>query len=257
VPDEAAFVEAVKAVREGRIWGANVTVPHKRLALALADRRDESAAFVGAANVLCKDRGGAVVAYNTDVPALAEELRALRGEVRAVLVLGSGGAALAAVAAAQRIGASEVAVTARRWDPRVPHSEWERSVEFHRLGARLLPWPAFGSEAASQLAAFCGATDVLVQATSAGMHGAEPGDAVASQVPWGALSDRALAYDLVYNPPETAFLRAARARGLVASHGLGMLVSQAALAIELWLGVRPPREPLYAAAEAALAKRHP
>jgi shikimate dehydrogenase len=99
------------------------------------------------------------------------------------------------------------------------------------------------------------AADVIVQATSAGMHGADSGRAVADVIPWAKLPAGALAYDLVYNPPDTEFVRAARAHGLVASHGLGMLIGQAALAIEIWLGTAPPLEPLREAAEAALAAR--
>jgi shikimate dehydrogenase len=103
--------------------------------------------------------------------------------------------------------------------------------------------------------AACREADVIVQATSAGMRGAESGLRVAEIIPWSELRSSVLAYDLVYNPPETEFLRAARERGLRHSHGLGMLVGQATLAVELWLGTRPPREPLYAAALAALEQR--
>jgi shikimate 5-dehydrogenase len=60
---------------------------------------------------------------------------------------------------------------------------------------------------------------------------------------------------LIYNPLETPFLRVAREYGLKTSHGLNMLVEQAALAIEIWLGKKPTREPLAEAALAALAKR--
>ena len=62
-------------------------------------------------------------------------------------------------------------------------------------------------------------------------------------------------YDLVYNPAETEFLRCARLRGCAAVGGLGMLVGQAALAFELWLGVAPPRAAMRSAAEAELVRR--
>jgi shikimate dehydrogenase len=54
------------------------------------------------------------------------------------------------------------------------------------------------------------------------------------------LPDDAFVYDLVYNPVDTALVRAARSAGLMAVSGLGMLVEQAALAFERWTGVRPP-----------------
>lgn len=253
-PDESAFEAGVRALRRGEIAGANVTVPYKRHALRLADRRDESAAGVGAANVLCRDANGDIAAYNTDVPALAQEISDNRRKPEVVLVLGSGGAALAAVAAAQRLGARNIGVASRRWVAEIPPADWDRAEEFRALGAAALPWPN-DTQSALVFSAFCRRTEVLIQATSAGMLGAEPGEPVAELVPWAVLPPQSLAYDLVYNPMETPFIRAARARGLTATHGLGMLVGQAALAIELWLGVRPAKAPLYSAALVALAEK--
>jgi shikimate dehydrogenase len=97
--------------------------------------------------------------------------------------------------------------------------------------------------------------DCIIQATSAGMHGADPGEDVSAVVPWDRAPDTAVAYDVVYNPPETPFLRAAAARGLVAANGLGMLVRQAALSIQLWTGLAPPLDRLRQAAEEALEAR--
>lgn len=249
VPDEGALARAVGAVRSGEIAGANVTVPWKRRALALADRSAPSAADVGAANVLARNPAGAVVAHNTDVTALVEELRELAPSARRVLVLGSGGAALAAVAAARFLGATSVAVSARKWSGPLDAASWPHAAELVALGAAALPWRG------PELAAFAIDADVIVQATSAGMHGAAPGSEVASVLPWERIATTCVAYDLVYNPADTEFLRSASETGHVARGGLGMLVGQAALAFELWLGVRPPREPMQRAAEAALSAR--
>src|SRR5690606_35758098 len=72
-PTEADVRRVFERLRSGELAGANVTVPHKTLALSLADRVDDSARDVGAANVLACVQGE-IVAYNTDAPALAEEL---------------------------------------------------------------------------------------------------------------------------------------------------------------------------------------
>jgi len=82
------------------------------------------------------------------------------------------------------------------------------------------------------------------------MHGADPGDAAAGAVAWAALPHDAVALDVVYAPPDTPFLRAARARGLRAAGGLGMLARQGALAFEIWLGIPAPLEVMRAALEA-------
>ena len=251
-PDEAALAAAVAELRSGAIRGANVTIPWKRQALALADRAEASAADVGAANVLVRAADGAVVAHNTDVAALAEEIRALAPSPERALVLGAGGAALAAVAALGLVGAREIGVSARRFDSGTPKAGWPLGVELGRLGALLVPWAAASS---TEFHDFAAGSSVIVQATSAGMHGAAPGREIADVLPWDRFDARTSVYDLVYNPRETELVRRARARGLKASDGLGMLIGQAALAFELWLGKAPPRAPMWRAAEAELARR--
>lgn len=216
---EAVRVEAgdlpgiVQALREGVYDGLNVTVPHKQRVLSLVDEVNPSAAGAGAANTLVVAEGGRIVAHNTDAPALAAELLALAGrrDLRGVhaLVLGSGGAARAARTALVHLGAT-VEVRARANGNLAPSAEAETT------------------------------TLVVVQATSAGMTGADRGEPVADAVAWDALPADAVALDVVYAPPETPFLRAAAARGLRRTNGLGMLARQGALAFELWLGVPAP-----------------
>lgn len=212
----------VEALRRGELAGLNVTVPHKRRVLALVDEVAPSARAAGAANTLARAEGGRVVAHNTDVPALVEELRLLGGSdvtwsARRGLVLGSGGSARAAVAALERLGARDVVIRARGL-------------------------PGWAPSAASEAQA-----GAIVQATSAGMTGADPGDGVAAVVAWASLPPTCVALDVVYAPPETPFLRAARARGLRAENGLGLLARQGALALQLWLGVEAPLEVMRAA----------
>lgn len=252
VPDVGALAAACAELRGGTIAGANVTVPWKREALKLAEHADASAADVGAANVLLRGPKGEIIAHNTDVPALAAEIAQHVARPGRGLVLGSGGAALAAVAALGRLGAREIGVSARRFDAKVSRDAWPGAEDFGRLGAMLVAWPDSDS---NELGDFAASAEVIVQATSAGMHGAGPGSAVSGVVPWGRLGSRTFAYDLVYNPADTEFLRAARARGLPAQGGLGMLVGQAAFAVRLWLGTEPERSAMRRAAEAELSRR--
>ena len=254
-PDEAAVVAVVEALRRGEIAGANVTIPWKRLALKLADLVAPSAQRVGVANVLARGADGAIVAHNTDVPALVEEFQRLSGNVRRVLVIGAGGAAPAVVTAARDAGADRVLLTARKFAFSEPESAWPHAAEFVAQGAQLLAWPDSDPKAKARLREVSARVDLIVQCTSAGMHGADDGKQLAELVPFEHLPQSALAYDLIYNPPSTPFLERARACGLTAENGLGMLVAQAALAIELWLSASPPRAPLIAAAEAALLAR--
>jgi shikimate dehydrogenase len=252
-PTEADVEQAIQALRGGELCGVNVTIPWKRLAYAAADRRSPLAERLGVANVLAQV-GGELVAHNTDALALETEFTQLVMTRRAVL-LGSGGATPAVVAACQAAGIAEVYVSARRFDSLVAESDWPGAAELVRLGAKLLAWPASNTAAKAEFERACEPAGLVVQCTSAGMQGKDSGEPVAELVPWPALAADALAYDLVYAPLETPFLRVARAAGRPTAHGLNMLVGQAALSVEIWLGRRPPAEPLLAAALEELERR--
>jgi shikimate dehydrogenase len=254
-PDEAAVERLVDELRAGKIAGANVTVPWKRVARKLADRVAPSAQRVGVANVLERSADGAIVAHNTDVPALVEEFQRLASTVRRVVVIGNGGAAPAVVTALQDAGAERVALTARRFLATESEASWPHAAQFLAQGASLLAYPESDARATTRFREVLARVDVIVQCTSAGMHGADDGEKLAQIVPWDHVPQSALAYDLIYNPATTPFLARARAAGLQAENGLGMLVVQAALAIKLWLNVSPPRDVLESAARAALAAR--
>lgn len=230
---EAELASRVQALREGTFDGLNVTVPHKTRVLALVDEVDPSARDIGAANTLVRD-GTRVRAHNTDAAALAQELTRLGGDRfrgRTGLVIGTGGAARAAIAAFGRLGCRRVVILGRSPDALAPDAE------------RILGGSATTSVVTRPLApAFSPPRDVvaIVQATSCGMQGAAPGAIVRDAIDWSAVAADAVVLDVVYAPRETPFLLAARARGIACDDGLGMLARQGALAFELWLGVPAP-----------------
>jgi shikimate dehydrogenase len=233
---------AVASLREGLYDGLNVTVPHKERVLSLVDAVDPGARAVGAANTLARGADGRITAFNTDAPALAAELRALAAPdahwtKERALVLGSGGAARAAIAAFAELGVREIAVRARAFEESAKRDRFVASAPAHVTAQ---PWAPSPDEAGIL---------ALVQATSAGMTGAAPGEEVAGVVDWKSLPDRAVALDVVYAPRETPWLRAARARGLRADDGLGMLARQGALALERWLGIAAPLDAMRRAIE--------
>jgi len=259
-PDRARVEAQVRALREGRIFGANVTVPHKQLAFELADEIDPTAARVGVANVLGRTPDGRIIAFNTDASALGEELVQATSQARVdiaqrpyALVLGNGGAAKAAVVACQLAGVQEVLVSARKFDSERDRDTWPDVHAFIELGARPVAWPSQLAEGrmVSELGECLQKTHLIVQATSAGMKGAPGGDDLVQALPWERFPPGAV-YDLVYNPPVTPFLKHATARGHHAVGGLGMLVGQAADAIKIWLGLAPDRAPLLRAARETL-----
>jgi shikimate dehydrogenase len=243
---QAELPERVAALRDGTYAGLNVTIPHKKRILSLVDEVDPTASRVGAANTLVS-KAGALRAHNTDAPALAAELAALSGEAsrlvgRTGLVIGTGGAARAAVAALGSLGFRRVVVLGRDRSFAAAAeailgsdaSLATTSVVFRELGTG---------------AAWAPPEDVaaIVQATSCGMTGAAPGEVVADAVAWDAVASDAVAIDVVYAPRDTPFLARARARGLATADGLGMLARQGALAFELWLGQPAPLDVMRAA----------
>lgn len=248
VPDRASLAREIERVRSSDWLGANVTLPHKRTALELAELATDEAREVGASNLLFRDPEGRVCADNTDVGALRSEIDALVDGRGVALVLGAGGAARAAVVAARRAGFRSVWQVARRFGPepdpgaRRPSHEPDRSFVWpEHEGAGWL------TEAAS--------VDLVLQATSVGMLGADDGALLVSMLPWRSLGEGAVIYDLVYRPESTALVLAARARGLTARGGLGMLVHQAEAAHARFFGEPAPGGVMEAAAREALAAR--
>lgn len=237
--DVGAWVERV---RTGEIAGLNVTVPHKETVLAFVDRVDESARAVRAANTLA-NRDGAVVAYNTDVPALAAEVSALAPEVTRAewadatgIILGSGGTARSAVASLSlHLELRRLVVRARAFDKDAYCIQFRESVAdvLGKTELVLEPMTARTTPEGPNVLA-------VIQATSAGMVGKPGGEEVARAVSFSSLPARAAALDVIYAPKRTPFIAEAQRAGIRAGNGLGMLARQGALSFEIWLGVPAP-----------------
>ena len=203
--------------------GANVTIPHKEAALALACEATERAWAAGAANTLTFGEDGTIHADNTDGYGFVENLRqnapGWDAAAGAALVLGSGGSARAVIAALLAGGAREVRIANRN----VARAEG-LSAHFGER-TRVVPWAA-ASESAAGAA-------TIVNTTPVGMAS----DAVPIDL---ARADRGtLVADVVYGQTATPFVAAARALGLEAVDGLGMLLHQGVPGFERWFGRRP------------------
>jgi shikimate dehydrogenase len=227
VPPDALESRLRELAREHA--GGNVTVPHKESVASLVDRLAPIAARVGAVNTFWTE-GDTLVGHNTDVAGVEAALRALLAEGlgdRTCAVLGAGGSAGAALVALERLGAGEIRVWGRT------AGRASALAERVRVGA---------TEHASAVLATRGAT-LVVNATPIGMHDdAFPVDPT-------LLAPGTVVLDLVYRRGETAWVRAARARGLVAQDGLRMLVEQGAAAFRCWFGVEPSRDAMWGALE--------
>lgn len=190
--------DAVAALRDAEVLGANVTVPHKAAVMPLLDEIDALAQRAEAVNTIVR-RDGRLVGSNTDIPSLADEMRLLAGNPRSAVILGAGGAARGAAIALAELGATDVVAVSRAMWSRVP--ELVRSA------------------------------DLLVNASPIGTNSDEsPIDP--------AFFHRGLAVlDLVYRPSPTRLVHDARACGLEAHAGAGVLLGQGWRSLEDWLGI--------------------
>lgn len=217
--------------------GANVTIPHKQAALALADDASEVAREIGAANTLTLD-GGRIHADNTDGEGLLAALPSdPSGE--AALVLGAGGAARAVVWALVSAGA-RVSI----WN-RTPARAAQLADE---LGAVALP----GGEPvpAAEWSLVVNATSVGLDAQGGAGSTRPENPQTLNQLPISAdsLSDRQTVVDLVYGNDDTELVRAARERGAAVIDGLEVLIRQGAASFRIWTGLEPPIEAMRRAA---------
>lgn len=263
---ESGFDGVLDELREGRLAGLNVTAPFKQLAARRADERTAVVEAVGAANVLVRRLDGRITADNTDVAAVAAEIAALRASPRRVAVLGAGGAALAVARACRDLGATLVAVTTRSWEDSESLVASGTAAQLRALGALPCPWPFVDVDDAPSRSSLvlrlrfrelASTADVVVQATSAGVEGGDPGESVAGCIPWDELPKDAVALDLVYRPRVTPFLLEAGARRLRAANGLGMLIRQAEASYAAWLGGPPVPGAMRRAGERALGGTGP
>jgi shikimate dehydrogenase len=230
-------VRALDAMRALGLGGLSVTMPHKEAVAALVDELDPAAAALRSVNTVVRTADGLLRGHSTDGAGFVASLHEAGVDVagRDVVVLGAGAAARAVIDAMARAGAASIAVVNRSEDTAV-------------AAAALAPGIGRVRTAADVTQAY-----LVVNATSVGM-GADP---AAHELPLdpALLRPHHVVADLVYHPLETGLLAAARAVGATCVDGLGMLVHQAALQQELWLGARPDPAVMRAAALGELATR--
>jgi 3-dehydroquinate dehydratase/shikimate dehydrogenase len=217
LPFEAStLAEFLPLLADLRLAGLSVTIPYKERFLPHLERLDAASRRAGAVNTVIK-RWNRLEGYNSDT---AAALSPLRGRIRLrgarVAVLGAGGAARALIDGLRRRGA-RVTIFNR--------TKSRGTALAERFGARHLPWHR----------ARCFPCDLLVNATPVGMAP----DITRSPIP-GTWVAAPLVYDMIYNPPETRFLRLARRRGATVLGGLDMFLAQGARQFELFTGRRAP-----------------
>jgi shikimate dehydrogenase len=248
VPDQRALLAFVEAAKRLPFVGFNVTMPYKQAVMELCDEVAMLAQMAGAVNTVhCVD--GRLIGYNTDGRGLLETLLNDAGfdpAGKSVAVIGAGGAAGAAITALMLAKASRLALVNR------DVVRAESLIE--RMGDRMRAMEVTVHPLDADAAVAVRDADLIINATPVGMSAEDP-----SPVPLEWVHEGQVVLDMVYRGGSTALVRGAAERGAVSLNGLGMLVAQGALAIDIWAGadraqVQAPRDIMRAAAEAAMER---
>ncbi|HHV54294.1 MAG TPA: shikimate dehydrogenase [Firmicutes bacterium] len=264
--EPAALGAAMAGLRALGLVGINVTIPHKERVAEFLDELDPLAGWLGAVNTVGW-AGERLRGWNTDGPGFLSSLREEIGQVPRgwrVVILGAGGAARAIAGQLLLSGASAITVVNRTL------SRAEALVEWLARGPRapLLPVAPVGAgmdqpvqgtnsphlaalslDDVPRVAGAVEAADLLVQASSYGMHPREESE---PPVPAAALRPGLIVYDIVYRPEKTALLAAARERGARVIGGTSLLLHQGAESFRIWTGMEPPLNVMRRALRAAL-----
>jgi len=233
------FADRVRELPGESFVGANVTIPHKRAALELADQASEAAGEIGAANTLSFVEG-LIHAENTDATGLLSALPEPPAD-RDALVLGAGGSARAAVWALAGQAAS-VSV----WN-RTPERADELVRDLAEVGAGTSAEGRLGPISAEQARA--NGFDLIVNCTAVGMGDEDPFEHL--PIDPERFDAEITLVDLVYAGAESRLVREARERNAIAIDGLEVLVQQGGESLRLWTGMDPPLDVMRAAARAA------
>jgi shikimate dehydrogenase len=230
VEDLPAAITGLKAIQS--VQGFNLTIPHKVEVIPLLDEVLPIAKAVGAVNTV-KRVGDRWVGTNTDVAGFLSPLKQLNcdwGNSPAV-ILGSGGAAKAVVAACLELGCPVIHVVGRD-SKKMKKFHGAMTSQLHDYNLRVHPWTSI-----PHLLEVAG---IVINATPIGMA-SDPNTPI-SEAEMDLLPDQAIVYDLIYTPRPTKFLQIAAARGLKAIDGLEMLINQGAIGLEFWLDQPVPIE---------------
>jgi shikimate dehydrogenase len=214
--------------------GFSITIPHKQEIIALLTEVSEDAANIGAVNTVWRTASG-WKGTNTDAEGFVAPLKVMDRDWSKTtpVILGHGGAARAVIAGLAKLGCSEIHVVGRNIDKLARfYQSWVHAPKITSL-LKIHNW--------DNLSSLISAADLLVNTTPVGMSPnieASPVEASLMQ----KLKPKAIAYDLIYTPNPTQFLKLAQAEGIMTIDGLEMLLQQGVAALQIWLQQPVPVE---------------
>jgi shikimate dehydrogenase len=186
--------------------GLNVTIPYKESVIPYLDKLSKNASLIGAVNVIRVTKKGTLKGYNSDYYGFMKSLEPLlQPHHKKALILGTGGAAKAISFALDQLGILYTFVT---------REEKEGMIDYSRLNAT-----TFDNH------------QIIINCTPIGTI---PNTKEFPPIPYNYFTSSHIAYDLIYNPEETQFLKKAKKKGAITKNGYEMLVLQAEKAWKIW-----------------------
>ncbi len=232
--------QAVEGLKSLGFRGFNVTIPHKQAVMDYLDEIQEDARIIGAVNTVSIE-DGRLVGYNTDMIGFVQAMKdnGFQPAGKNALLLGAGGAARAIIHGLIKEGVKSLTIGVRN----VAKAQAVADYFAHAMEIKVLDWHSQEfKEALAQ-------AQLLVNSTPLGM--APKIDAM-PPVDWELIGENVFAYDIIYTPAETLFLKTAKEHGCNILNGEAMLVGQGAEAFRIWTGQELPRKPMAEALRACL-----
>ncbi len=190
------------------LCGMNVTIPYKEQIIKYVDKLDESAQKVGAVNVIKITKDRKLIGFNSDYygfkTSLEYEISNFKYQIYEALVLGTGGASKAVIAALNDLNISYKIVSRNPTQDGITYSEVMKMVQLPHLIVNCTPLGTF------------------------------PKVDECPEIPYSVINEKNMLFDLVYNPSETLFIKNGKSYGATTQNGLDMLHLQAEKAWEIW-----------------------
>lgn len=204
IPDVTYFLQILKKHKD--LKGLNVTIPYKQEIIPYLDKLSRKAEEVGAVNTIKITKKGKLKGYNTDVYGFKKSLKPfLKPHHKKALVLGTGGASKAVIYVLEKLGLEYKIVSRNPEENQLSYADISQEVMQEYM--------------------------VVINCTPLGTS---PNVEQCPELNYDYFTDKHLAFDLIYNPAETTFLRKAKQQGASIQNGYQMLVFQAEKAWQIW-----------------------
>lgn len=204
IPEITAFPEIIKTNQD--LKGLNVTIPYKETVIPFLDKLSKKATQIGAVNTIKITKKGKLKGYNTDYYGFKKSLEPLlQPHHKKALILGTGGASKGVAFALDELGILYTFVS---------REAKENAIDYNQINAT-----TFDNY------------QIIINSTPVGTS---PNVDAFPLIPYEFFTEKHIAYDLIYNPAETQFLKKAKEKGAQVKNGLDMLIFQAKKAWEIW-----------------------